>query len=91
MVKKWPHISCERFSRYILTKIAKIWKFVFYSFIYLQVVPAFNGAGQVSRNIIKPEAKFVVRGQLSKYSIFKNYLLLDESSEKKMFCNSTLF
>ena len=54
MVEKWPHISCKRFSRYILTKIAKIGKFALYSFIYLQVVPAFNGVGQVTRNIIKP-------------------------------------
>ena len=54
MVEKWLHISCKRFSRYILTKIAKIGKFALYSFIYLQVVPAFNGAVQVKRNIIKP-------------------------------------
>ena len=54
MVEKWLHISCKRFSRYILTKIAKIGKFALYSFIYLQVVPAFNGVGQVTRNIIKP-------------------------------------
>ena len=54
MVQKWLHINCKRFSRYILTKIAKIRKFVLYSFIYLHVVPACNGAGQVRRNIIKP-------------------------------------
>ena len=54
MVEKWLHTSCKRFSRYILTKIAKIGKFALYSFIYLQVVPAFNDAVQVKRNIIKP-------------------------------------
>ena len=53
MVQKWLHINCKRFSRYILTKIAKIGKFALYSFIYLQVVPAFNGAGQVTHNQVK--------------------------------------
>jgi hypothetical protein len=46
MVKKWPNISCTRFSK-------KIGIFVFYSFIYLQVVPAFNGAEKVTRNQVK--------------------------------------
>ena len=75
MVEKSLHISCKRFSRYILTKIAKIGKFALYSFIYLQVVPAFNGAVQVKRNIIKPTfISFPVKSwgsKRSKISTFK--------------------
>ena len=50
--QKNGHISVAKdFQDIFRTKIGQ---FAFYSFIYLRVVPAFNGAGQVTRNIIKP-------------------------------------
>ena len=50
--KKNCHISVAKdFQDIFRTKNGQ---FAFYSFIYLRFVPAFNEAGQVTRNIIKP-------------------------------------